>query len=98
MDINKPWYLGERLSRTEKEGLFILLETAGVSICSATRDHEGVDRFPYLLLCEYEQPEVTATLADLDKARIRGLQIVTYPELINAIKEEIKLKSKEAWI
>lgn len=104
MNLLEPWILKDILERKEKEGLFILLESADMKVYPTTRDHEDNETFPRLLYRpETSNPTtmiVTATKRDENgepNSENLPIQSVSYQELVDALKSYIKEKTPERW-
>lgn len=101
MNILEPWILRDVLSRKEKEGLFILMESADLRIYPSTREHEDDETFPRII----HRPEGTGMIVSATKRDENGnpnsenleLQAVGYQELVDALESYIKEKTPERW-
>ena len=93
--LQKNWILVDKLSRTEREGLFILMEVLGMSIYEGTRQHLTIEDYPYIVF-EKDEMRVCGTSRQVGIDNLDGYQLVKYHSLVNELKEQID-KRKYVW-
>lgn len=93
MDVLKPWVVKHELSSQRREGLFILLLSCGFTFYEGVLNHNwDVQDWPFLM---YRQVlggnkiggEEVIVARELIDPWGRGLQYVTYEELVDALLE-----------